>query len=268
MRTAALVLIIGLVACKSSSETAQDAQVAPSPKPIEPAPSSKKYAVVFVASDDVLNVRAEPNASAAIVTTITHDGKGVVATGKRSDDWMEVSSGDKQGWVNSRFLAEEVAFDEAKAQQKLDAFLNVVKAKGDLTPVVSARGLYVSYFGPLQHFAPAALPGLLKSEEKKMWTGPACDEPCDEGTFYEQVAAPLVDLWSKADKQIRAGVWQKGGNASADPPAGLSNFHFLSVFHQGSQANDFLDWRTYGVYFDHRDGEPSVIALVPDQWSP
>jgi hypothetical protein len=62
--------------------------------------------VTGVAADDVLNVRAAPNAGAEIVGTLAPDMRGVEVAGlDPSGGWGLVNSGERAGWAAMRFLA-------------------------------------------------------------------------------------------------------------------------------------------------------------------
>lgn len=68
------------------------------------------FAVVDVASDDVLNVRAAPSASADIVATLQPDAAGVeVVRLAETGRWGQVNAGEGAGWVSMRFLSPEPA---------------------------------------------------------------------------------------------------------------------------------------------------------------
>lgn len=66
------------------------------------------YRVTGVAADDVLNVRAEPSAQAAILSGFAPSAGGIevvaLAEGGR---WGQVNLGESTGWVSMRFLARE-----------------------------------------------------------------------------------------------------------------------------------------------------------------
>ncbi len=56
-----------------------------------------------VASDDVLNVRAEPSGSARIVGSLPPDAQGVEVV-ERQGNWGRVNVGDGTGWTSLRYL--------------------------------------------------------------------------------------------------------------------------------------------------------------------
>ena len=62
------------------------------------------FKVTNVASDDVLNVRAEPNGSAAIVGSLKPDAFPVEVFA-RQGDWGRIVFADANGWVSMNFLA-------------------------------------------------------------------------------------------------------------------------------------------------------------------
>ncbi|MFV0301489.1 MAG: COG3650 family protein, partial [Paracoccus sp. (in: a-proteobacteria)] len=62
------------------------------------------FNVTDVEADDVLNIRAEPSARAAIIGRLAHDRTHVEVVEERSG-WGRVNSGEGSGWVSMRYLA-------------------------------------------------------------------------------------------------------------------------------------------------------------------
>ncbi|WP_207100731.1 COG3650 family protein [Paracoccus shandongensis] len=62
------------------------------------------FDVSGVAADDVLNIRAEPEAKAAIVGTLAPDAKAIEVVEERQG-WARVNAGESTGWVSMRYLA-------------------------------------------------------------------------------------------------------------------------------------------------------------------
>lgn len=61
--------------------------------------------VIGVAAADQLNIRAAPDANAAVIGTLAPDAKGFEITGfDPSGQWARVSMGEVSGWANGRFL--------------------------------------------------------------------------------------------------------------------------------------------------------------------
>lgn len=76
-----------------------------------PASPAAFYYVVYVSSDDVLNVRTGPGVDNPVIGVIPHDGTGIQITGSGTmvEDalWVPIQYQDITGWVNSRYLAEQ-----------------------------------------------------------------------------------------------------------------------------------------------------------------
>lgn len=58
--------------------------------------------VTGVASNDVLNIRAEPNAKAPVVGKLPPNAKGIEVIAVRNN-WLRVNAGESSGWINGRF---------------------------------------------------------------------------------------------------------------------------------------------------------------------
>lgn len=62
------------------------------------------FDVTGVVSDDVLNIRAEPNAKAAIIGSLGPDATRIEVVEERQG-WAQVNTGEGSGWVSARYLA-------------------------------------------------------------------------------------------------------------------------------------------------------------------
>ncbi len=79
-------------------------------EPFDNGPAAgEALAVVGVAYDDVLNVRALPGADEGVVTDLTPTDTDLVATGQArllpESIWYEVEAGGETGWVNAHYVA-------------------------------------------------------------------------------------------------------------------------------------------------------------------
>lgn len=63
------------------------------------------YDVTGVRADDVLNIRAMPDASSSILSELPPDAKGVEVVDTRAG-WARVNTFERSGWVNMRYLKE------------------------------------------------------------------------------------------------------------------------------------------------------------------
>jgi uncharacterized membrane protein len=78
----------------SSDAAAQDISTSP-----------RYFKVEGVASDDVLNARANPDSSAAIVGSFAHNASPVEVF-REQNGWAQVTLDEQMGWVSMRFLKE------------------------------------------------------------------------------------------------------------------------------------------------------------------
>lgn len=122
----------------AATTTSQDAATSTSSSTTEPTTSSSTsttlagenfdgfaddgdvLAVMGVADDDVLNVRAGPGTDQAILTTAQPTANDLVATGRArlltSSIWYEVTVNGETGWASSSFMGFEAATDDATAE--------------------------------------------------------------------------------------------------------------------------------------------------------
>ena len=119
--------------------TATPIPVQPTATSVPGSPYSGTYMVVNVASDDVLNVRANAGVSHPIVGVIPHNGTGVQITGAGEQvdgaPWMPIKYKEIAGWVNSNYLAHQ-AYTVVNVAS--DDVLNVRSNAGVAHPIVGA----------------------------------------------------------------------------------------------------------------------------------
>ena len=62
--------------------------------------------VIDVAANDVLNIRAEPDANATIVGTLAPAAGGIRVTAQETGslDWVHIATDESEGWVNAHYL--------------------------------------------------------------------------------------------------------------------------------------------------------------------
>lgn len=276
-RLSTVVLALGLLACpKAPVEPAKGPPAAPKPatKPAEAPAKALRWAVVLVEGNDVLNLRAEPRADASLIEALKPSTRGLVG-GKTETVgravWREVSHGAKTGWVNAAYLTQDVPNAEFAADPAiaglLEAFAKVIKGRGDLRPLVSARGLYVAHYDAAKWHKPAAVATLLTDLTVLSWNGPACGEGCINGTFADVVGEVFLDGYRDADRELKPQWWKRDGNAAALAPARLAGFRAMTVYDPGD-VEDVPDWHSTTVYFEYAGGHPLIVGLAHNAWSP
>lgn len=112
------------------------------------------HEVTGVAADDVLNVRAAPDAGAEKVGDLAPDTTGVEVMALR-DGWGQVNAGERSGWVSMRFLSrtspEGVTFSSRLRCSGTEPFWGLEIAQGTEATFTRPAGPDVTYsVGTLQ----------------------------------------------------------------------------------------------------------------------
>ncbi|KPQ06969.1 MAG: Bacterial SH3 domain [Rhodobacteraceae bacterium HLUCCA12] len=81
------------------------------------------HRVIDVAGNDVLNIRAEPDAGAPIVARLDPDAEGVeVVALSDNSRWGLVNSQERHGWSSMRYLERETSGNWRDGEQTLSCF--------------------------------------------------------------------------------------------------------------------------------------------------
>ena len=83
------------------------------PTAVPPEPVAAAYRVAFVAANDALNIRRQPDSDSAVVGQLPPNATGIVAAGEGQSVrgggfWLPVDTSVGSGYVNSRFLTESI----------------------------------------------------------------------------------------------------------------------------------------------------------------
>lgn len=238
--------------------------------------------VVLVAADGVLDVRCGAGAGQPIVGTLAP--RAVVALTGATDsadggEWVEIIIPDGTGWVDGYHLGANVDVADFNGSEAVTALLDrlaaVMAAGGDLTEVVSRRGLSIAHNAPFMHFAPDVLPGLLASEQTYQWGSAALEPGSPElphRTFAQAVGDRFVSAYSDGDTSVRWNEVELGGNgirAEDAVPFELRGFNVVSVYDPGDDPQyGGLDWTAWYVSIDDEGTEPVVVAMTLNEWTP
>lgn len=249
---------------------------------IDGVPAGELGRVVLVAEDDVLNARSGAGVDNPIIAMLE---PGVVVRLNGSDAtvgssrWVEIALPEASGWVNARYLGAvvsdtEFAGDEA-VLDLLERMSEIMAADGDLSDVISSRGLYVAHNAPPIHFEPDTLDTLMTDATTYKWGSAAlgADSPeLPSRTFAEAVGDRFVSAFDDTDTSLRFDEAELGGNgipAEFVIPFEFEGFHFVSVYDPGDDEQyGGLDWTAWYVSIDYEDGEPVVVGMTVNEWSP
>ncbi len=239
--------------------------------------------VALVAADDVLNVREDPGITAPIIGKLL-PGVVVERVGQEelvgSTRWVQVATPVGAFWVSDWFLADAVTSadfgEDARVEALLDEFAAIVATDGDLRPVASRRGLYVSHHSDPVRFASKDLATILTDSTAYHWPSNAVGaDDIDEipaRTFAAAIADSFVSAYDDADTVRTVNEPILGGNGRLPEdaiPFELESFNYIGVHDRGDNPEfDGLDWVTWYVSIDYEDGAPVIVGLTVDMWAP
>lgn len=96
--TAAKGLVLGLFLAAASQAAATQEYILPT-----------LFDVTGVAANDVLNIRAAPDASAEIIGTLSPNARDIEVVGyDETGQWARINTGERSGWAALRYLAYQV----------------------------------------------------------------------------------------------------------------------------------------------------------------
>jgi hypothetical protein len=260
------------------------------PTATEPAPpvgpSLGRFAVVRVASNDVLNVRSGPGVAYPIVDTIPYHGLDVeVYAGAREVKgrwWVPVQYEDVPGWVNSNYLARQAGWVSepvaARAAQiimileegGLDALADRVHPdKGvRFSPYTYVRAVPGAPEGEDLVFTAAQIPGLASDPTVYHWGRfDGSGEPIDL-TFAEYYDRFIYDAKFAAPDVVGFAETIGKGNTINNitgvyPLAVTIEYHFEGIDPQYAG----LDWRSLRLVLEEKDGTWYLVGIVHDEWT-
>jgi hypothetical protein len=245
------------------------------------------FAVVGVASDDVLNVRARPGVAHPIVTTIPYHGLDVEvhAGGQEVSGswWVPVTYGGVTGWANNHYLARQVGWlNQAVTARAAQAILalrdrDLQQLAGAVHPSKGLRFSPYTYVrvepGPRGEldlvFSAAQIPGLWSNATVYHWgTAEGSGNPIDltfAGYYDEYIydvdfAHPHVIGF---DQTIGMGS-MINNIAEVYPQAVTVEYHFEGF----EQQYAGYDWRSLRLVLEQAGEDWVLVGIVHAEWTP
>ena len=248
--------------------------------------SSQLGRVVLVTDDDTLNVRTGAGVENPVIGEIV-PGAVVHRLGETavvgSSLWAEIDTPAGAGWVNATYLGAVVGADEFADDDRvielLDDFAAAIADEGDIRPMVSGRGLYVAHHADPIHFSRTDLDGILTDPTTYKWPSAALDatDPSQlaeipSRTFAEAITDRWLSVYDDPDRVLTFNQPVTGGNGRLPEfaiPFPFAGFNYVGIHDPGDDPQfGGLDWNTWYVSVDYEDGEPRIVALTVDEWSP
>jgi Bacterial SH3 domain len=227
---------------------------------------------------DVLNVRSAPNAGAGLVGTLSPGDSGITITGASElsgvSSWVPIrSSSGLEGWVNRRFLVEDVGEAEFCAgvgpSEALGDFVDALVLQSDdaMTSVVDAgRGVWLTLDGN-PPFDPVRASARPFGEPARTWYIADGSGEAVTGT-YADVVRPLLLPTLNSGLPVTCNRYDVGGSAGFTALAmGHEWANYLAV-HDPPDPVQPLDWSTVVVGFDRDEaGDWVVVSVVRFAWT-
>jgi hypothetical protein len=238
------------------------------------------YAVVGVALDDVLNVRARAGVANPIVGTIPPTGVGVQVGESGAEVagslWLPVWYQGLEGWVNSNYLARQVGSLGQEIRERAVHIILTLRDHdmGALAAVVHpVKGLRFSPYTFVSNenllFSAAAVAGLWSDPVVYHWgVTEGLGEPIDlafpdyyhEYVYDADFAQPHV---LGLDEFV--GLSSMINNIPQFYPHAVTvEYHFEGFEPQ----NAGFDWLSLRLVLEQHEGDWVLVGLVHDEWTP
>lgn len=238
-----------------------------------------RYQVVFVESDDVLNVRSGPGAENEIVgeLPLAASDLRIVGPGQRSGEstWVPIDGDGTAGWVNSRFISEsldEAQFCENEAVQSLLDELKEAVGEGNgnvLSRLIHPeRGLRIrlAWWNPEVWISGEEVSELFESREIYDWGIEDGSGNAIEGTFVEKTL-PLLAEDLLPGGEVACNEILHGGTAGlVQLPDTYEGIAYYSFYRPGTDEFGGMDWGTWVVGVEKWQGKFYLSYLLHFAW--
>lgn len=235
------------------------------------------YAVVNVAANDVLNIRAGAGVSQNIVGFYPPDATDVMRTGPGVSvdgaEWVEIRRNDGlTGWVNSYYLTEYVTHEAFCADSRIlplieQAAQSMQGGNGNLLgPIVSpvhGVNLHLWAYGPGVNFSQVTAANIYNDTTVHNWGGGPSGIP-DTGTFNDKVKPKYLEVFNAPNRETYCDSLDKVFPLSTPWP--YPNIRFYNVYKPAS--DQFFDFRTLLVGIEYVNGQPYLYGMVTIIWEP
>lgn len=238
----------------------------------------ERWFVWGVASDDTLNVRAEPGVDGEVLTTLVHNDGEVVRYSEvvfvGETRWTPVAIGGGAGWVALDFLrplpsvvAPEISGEQTISIATLEAVIEALDSPAALAAYVGDDGLTLSpqqfIDDATQTVTGADLTGNV--DDVRVWGS----EPGSGDTIESSVADFLVAVAGgtsfTSTEAIGFDTVISSGSIINSIEAVFPNSIRVEYLHNGTAWFGGLDWQSTTLVFN---AEEELVAIAQGAWSP
>jgi len=237
------------------------------------------YRVHFIEDDDVLNIRSGPGVIFPIVGEFRLATANLRVTGVGqvvgTSLWLPIQHNGTSGWVNSRYLVEEVSVGEFCAdddsKQIVEMLLHAVETgNGSLLAelVEEGRPLHIRrhWWNPESILDSKIIPEIFTSTQSYDWGIADGSGDAIVGTF-DAVIKPLLEKDLIGATEIGCGHILHGGTAGfVRLPNAYEGINFYSLYRPAGPDEFELDWGTWVVGIETWQGAYRLTFLVHYDW--
>jgi hypothetical protein len=261
-----------------ATPTVTPVEASPTPSPVA-SPVDLRYRVIFVADDDVLNVRTAPGVANPVAGELAPDAGDVIVSGPgelvTGSLWVPVVAGPVSGWVNSQFLTESVpgeAFcNDAAAEELVATFRAAVAARdgeGLAGLVHPDRGLRIHrhWWNPEVRVSRAEAADLFRGNQTYYWG--VADGTGDEmrGPFSRYILPALERNLLPATETACNRILHGSTAGLVQLPEGYESANYYAVYRPAGEGVIEFDWGTWVIGIERWQGDYYLSFLVHFEW--
>lgn len=218
------------------------------------------WSVVLLDRESALQVFKRPDPTSERIYNFNPTTESVLSTGKvvteADTTWMRVHTPRGDGWVDSFHLTEQVDIPEFQDDQRppklLRDFAEQIRSGGDVTSLISERGLVLALTGAPTRLSKGQFDDLFgDSRFRRLPTVGKTLQAQEE--FRIAVAEPFLTAFDDTG-EVTA---HTAHSSSALIPAEMLNFRYLALGEGRAQP-----WL---VFFEYEDGKPRIVGLGIDE---
>ena len=239
-----------------------------------------RYAVLFLAEGEILNMRSGPGVMNDIVDTLAANGRDLTPTGERQEVdsvlWVEIQRADGiTGWVSGQYLTEQTLAQQMCSDPQvgglLDGLVNAVRSQDGAALAELASPIHGLTFHQAVWNAPVliadsqAITALFTSTEGFDW---GVDEAGElvSGAFRDVILPWLEDVLMQSHTRhcntLEQGVAAGPTNDGIYWPYDYRSLNYVALFRPAAAGQE-QDWRTWVAGIEYIEGRPYLVVLIP-----
>lgn len=249
----------------------------PTATPVPPEAAAPVYRVAFVAANDTLNVRRRADADSAVVGQLPPDATGITVAGEGQSVrggglWLPVETAAGSGYVNGRFLTEDIDRATFCADPAVNDLLSRLQTAittedaallGELVHPTRGLRLRLNWWNEEVLVREEAVANLFRDRPRDAvnWGTNEGSGETIRGTFSE-VMLPFLTKDLLGATQWACDELLYGPTAGLMTlPEGYGAVHFYSA-HRPAPATQEFDWGTWAVGVERWQGRYYVSYLI------